>query len=223
MQSLFTTSLRHAQRCPLVAVVVVVADGSADYSHVVSCVALFHIRRCRDRLCPRCTSRSSRLLAVTGASGISPITAPAAASHEVLQVDVVSRVRKGCRAAGLYAAETGMGPSAGVARTASGTQTAECAIENGREERPESRQTGGEDTEAELQHVPDVEPVLEPLVGHVGKFDLQAGFEDSGDAGEEAEREDDDQGGFGASIDLQFENDGDREDGEEDIGRDVDN
>jgi hypothetical protein len=45
----------------------------------------------------------------------------------------------------------------------------------------------------------------------------------SGDAGEEAEREDDDQGGFGASIDLQFQNDGDREDGEEDIGRDVDN
>ena len=116
-----------------------------------------------------------------------------------------------------------MRPAAGVARTAArAAQTAKGALENGGEEGPESRQAGGEDSEAEFQHVPDVEPVFEALVGHVGEFDLQAGFQDSGDAGEEAEREDDDQGRFGAFVDLELEDDGDWKDGEEDVGRDVD-
>ncbi|KAI3478526.1 hypothetical protein L1887_59507 [Cichorium endivia] len=86
----------------------------------------------------------------------------------------------------------------------------------------ERRQAGGEDTQAELEHIPDLEVVFELLVGRGGDFGLQASFEDAGDARNEAEREDDDQGGFGAAIDLESEDDGDGEEREEAVGEDVD-
>ena len=139
------------------------------------------------------------------------------------QVDVVGWIWEGRGTAGLHAAETSMRPTAGIARSTARAQTAASAIQNCREERFESWEAGSEDSEAELQHVPDVEPVLKGLVRHVEELDLQAGFEDSGDACGEAEREDHNEGGFGSFVYLQFEDDGDRENGEEDVGCDVDN
>jgi hypothetical protein len=47
-------------------------------------------------------------------------------------------------------------------------------------------------------------------------------FDYTGNAGDEAEREDDNEGQFGAFVDLELQDDGNRKDGEEEVGDDVD-
>jgi hypothetical protein len=46
-------------------------------------------------------------------------------------------------------------------------------------------------------------------------------FDYSGNAGDEAQRKDDDEGDLGALVDLELQDDRNRKDGEEEVGDDV--
>lgn len=67
-----------------------------------------------------------------------------------------------------------------------------------------------------------MEKVFKSLVWSCERGGLKVGLDNASRACEEAEGEDEYQGCFGDFVDLQFQDDGNRDQGEDDVGDDID-